>query len=227
MAAEQLVRHLDWLALGRVKAVSLADLVADESDRDAVAITFDDGLANFGEVAAPMLIERGLPATVFIAPAHIGLYNSWDDDNRPGIPRLDLLSWDEIRGLARNGIEFGGHGHSHIPLRGVDQSTLKNEIESCSRSIASELGVKPNTFAYPYGAYDDASVEMVSRWFDTACTTELRVVAPSDSVTLLPRLDMYYFKDIAVGEMWGTAAFKPYVKLRAAGRAIRGLGKKS
>jgi peptidoglycan/xylan/chitin deacetylase (PgdA/CDA1 family) len=226
MAADQLLRHLDWLASGKVKVVSLSDLIAMSDDSDSIALTFDDGLVNFGEVAAPMLADRGLPATVFIAPAHVGTYNSWDDANRPTIPRCDLLSWDEIRSLSRNGIEFGGHGNTHIPLTGLSQAALENEISTCCDRIATELGIRPRTFAYPYGSYDDASVAAVSKSFETACTTELRVVGPSDSASTLPRLDMYYFRDIAIGEMWGTAAFTPYVMLRAAGRAIRSIGRK-
>lgn len=226
MAAEQLLRHLDWVASGRVKVVPLLELVRTDDDTDSISLTFDDGLVNFGEVAAPILAERGLSATVFIAPAHVGTWNSWDDSNRRTIPRLSLLSWDEIRGLATRGFEFGGHGNTHIPLRGLSDAHLNREITACSDRLASELGKKPRAFAYPYGSYDDASETAVSKSFEAACTTELRVVAPGDSATRLPRLDMYYFKDIAIGDIWGTVAFAPYVRLRAAGRAIRSLGQK-
>ena len=226
MAAEQLSRHLDWLASGRVKVVPLVDLVGSNEEPDAVALTFDDGLTNFGEVAAPMLAERGLPATVFIAPAHVGTHNSWDDANRATIPRLTLLSWDEVRALAGQGVEFGGHGNTHVPLRGLGDAELQNEINVCSDRITVELGKKPRTFAYPYGSYDRATVAAVSKSFAVACTTDLRVVTPNDSAATLPRLDMYYFKDIAIGDMWGTVAFAPYVRLRAAGRAIRSIGGK-
>lgn len=226
MGAGQLVRHLDWLASGRVKVVPLVDLVSGNDEADSIAITFDDGLTNFGEVAAPLLSERGLAATVFIAPAHVGTHNSWDDDNRETIPRLSLLSWDEIRALSLEGIDFGGHGYTHIPLRQLSKSEVRAEVAACSGRIITELGEKPKTFAYPYGALDDTTVEAVAKSFKVACTTELRVVGSSDDLYRLPRLDMYYFRDISIGDMWGTVAFAPYVRLRAAGRAIRALGQK-
>jgi peptidoglycan/xylan/chitin deacetylase (PgdA/CDA1 family) len=226
MAAGQLTRHLDWLASVRINVVPLIDLASHDEATDSIALTFDDGLANFGEIAAPLLFERELSATVFIAPTHVGTYNSWDDSNRDTIPRLNLLSWDEIRALASQGIDFGGHGNSHIPLRGLSKPELRAEVDGCRERIAKELGHAPTTFAYPYGAFDDYSVEAVSKSFDVACTAELRVVAAGDSHFRLPRLDMYYFKDISIGDMWGTVAFAPYIRLRAAGRAIRSLGRK-
>lgn len=227
MAAGQLTRHLDWLASQRASVVPLSELISHDEGADSIAITFDDGLTNFGEIAAPLLLERELPATVFIAPAHVGTYNSWDDANRDTIPKLPLLSWDEIRGLSKQGIDFGGHGYTHIPLRDLEKSAAAAEVAACSGRISAELGKKPKTFAYPYGAHDNASVEAVSSSFKIACTTELRLVGSADAPLMLPRLDMYYFKDISIGNLWGTVAFAPYVKLRAAGRAIRALGNKS
>ena len=224
MAAPQLLRHLDWLASGGVKVVPLADIVAGDERGDSIAITFDDGLTNFGEIAAPLLLERSLPATVFISPAHVGLWNSWDDGNRETIPRLSILSWNEIRNLAGNGFDFGGHGNTHIPLRGLSAAAVSNEVDGCSDRITAELGTVPRTFAYPYGAHDDVAVDAVARKHEVACTTELRALSLTDSPLRLPRLDMYYFKDISIGDIWGTMAFGPYVKLRAAGRAIRSLG---
>jgi peptidoglycan/xylan/chitin deacetylase (PgdA/CDA1 family) len=39
--------------------------------RRAACITFDDGYANNCEIALPMLLARGLPATIFVAPGFI------------------------------------------------------------------------------------------------------------------------------------------------------------
>lgn len=220
------MRHLDWMASGRVKVIPLIDLIDGSTENDTVSLTFDDGLTNFGEMAAPLLMERNLPATVFIAPAHVGTSNTWDE-NRPTIPKLSLLSWDEIRSLSNQGFEFGGHGHTHIPLSGLTREAVASEVAGCSARIAAELGKKPETFAYPYGKFDQQAVEGVASLFDVACTTELRPLASTDSRHTLPRLDMYYFKDMPIRSMWGSPAFTAYVRLRAAGRSMRsslGLG---
>jgi len=69
----------DWSPL------SLAELVEGFSRRclpeGAVAVTFDDGYADNLEVAAPILLEHGIPTTLFVATEPIDSGGSlwWDD----------------------------------------------------------------------------------------------------------------------------------------------------
>jgi peptidoglycan/xylan/chitin deacetylase (PgdA/CDA1 family) len=61
----------------------LSEAVARAASRSlparAACITFDDGYANNLEVAAPLLAERRLPATVFVATGFLGGRNMWND----------------------------------------------------------------------------------------------------------------------------------------------------
>ena len=41
-------RHIEWLASGRVRVVRLEELMRLPAGEDAVALTFDDGFAKFG-----------------------------------------------------------------------------------------------------------------------------------------------------------------------------------
>jgi peptidoglycan/xylan/chitin deacetylase (PgdA/CDA1 family) len=69
--------------------VSLAELVEGFARRQlperAVAVTFDDGYADNLEVAAPILVEHGIPATLFVAAGLV-------DAGRPPW-------WDELTSL--------------------------------------------------------------------------------------------------------------------------------
>ena len=70
VSLQMLERHLDWLGR-RFRFVSLDDLGArrDGSDgsRDAIAaITFDDGYRDFYDHAFPLLMQKGIPAAVFV-----------------------------------------------------------------------------------------------------------------------------------------------------------------
>ena len=71
-----LERHLDWLAR-RFQVVSLDELRSrleggSRGDRPIAAITFDDGYRDVYEQAFPLLMRKGLPATVFVATDYVG-----------------------------------------------------------------------------------------------------------------------------------------------------------
>jgi peptidoglycan/xylan/chitin deacetylase (PgdA/CDA1 family) len=64
---EHFAEHLHYLR-DRVDVVPLANIDERET-RDRVSITFDDGLADTAEAAAPLLEAYGFPATVFVPTA--------------------------------------------------------------------------------------------------------------------------------------------------------------
>ncbi len=71
-----LERHLDWVAR-RFQVVSLDELRSrlegrSRGDRPIAAITFDDGYRDVYEQAFPLLMRKGLPATVFVATNYVG-----------------------------------------------------------------------------------------------------------------------------------------------------------
>jgi hypothetical protein len=89
--------------------------------------------------------------------------------------------------------------------------------------MAAELGCRPTSFAYPYGAVDAAAATVVRDVYTHACTTELRPLRHDDDRALLPRLDMFYFREPGQLEGWGSAAFRSRLWLRAQGRRVKRL----
>src|SRR5690349_8311160 len=69
--------HVTWLGSGRVRVVALDDLCDLKDDGDAIAVTFDDAVDNFGSIAAPLLVDNGIPATLFVVSEHVGRTNEW------------------------------------------------------------------------------------------------------------------------------------------------------
>ena len=68
--------HLDWIAR-RFQVVSLSELRVrlegrSRTARPIAAITFDDGYRDVYENAFPLLMRKGLPATVFVATNYVG-----------------------------------------------------------------------------------------------------------------------------------------------------------
>jgi peptidoglycan/xylan/chitin deacetylase (PgdA/CDA1 family) len=68
----------------------------------AVSITFDDGYANNCEIAAPILAERGMSATFFIATGYLEGGRMWNDTVIESIRRApQALDLDSLGGLGR------------------------------------------------------------------------------------------------------------------------------
>lgn len=58
---------------------AVARLKSNELPANAICVTFDDGYQNNLTVAAPILAEFNIPATVFVATAFIDGANMWND----------------------------------------------------------------------------------------------------------------------------------------------------
>ena len=215
-------RHVDWLAEGPVRVVSLESLLSLPLDAEAVAITFDDGFANFLTEAAPLLLARNLPATLFVVSGHIGDTNAWGGKADPGVPTLPLLDWDALGRLAEQTVTLGAHTHTHRRLPDLPPSELLDELEGSRETIGANTGHTPTTFAYPYGAVDGPSAEAVGRLFTLACTTDHRALRAGDDVTRLPRVDMYYFRNEPGLSGWGTPGFRRRLWTRRTARRLKG-----
>jgi len=123
-----------------------------------VAITIDDAYESVYRHAFPILRERGLPFTVFVATEPV--------DRRQG----GYMSWDQLREMAAAGAEVGNHSrfHRHLVERrpGEDEAAwrerVRADIRHAQARLSAELGaaVRP-WFAYPYGEYDSALAGVV------------------------------------------------------------------
>ena len=217
-------RHVDWLASGAVPVVTVEELMTGSTAGDAVAITFDDGFESVASIAAPLLRERHLPATVFVVTGHAGLNNDWGGRAARGIPTLPLMDWRSIAGLVDGGgFTLGAHSRTHCDLTAADENTLREEIFESVDTIESRAGARPSSFAYPYGRVNACVANAAASACRYAFTTELRPIDADDSAHRLPRLDAYYFQSPGRLESWGRPQWHAYLKGRAMLRAVRGM----
>lgn len=218
-------RHVSWFASGRVRVTTIDELMQLPAGTDAVALTFDDGFVNFGEEAAPRLLEHGLPVTVFVVADLVGTLNSWDAGPRRRTPELPLLGWPVLSRLQEQGVTVGAHGRSHRSLTRIDPAALEDEVQGSADRIEEEIGRRPSLFAYPYGDWNAAAAQKVSRIFRWACTVEFRTLRTEERPVALPRLDMYYFREPDSLDGWGTDWFKARIKVRQGLRRARTLAR--
>jgi peptidoglycan/xylan/chitin deacetylase (PgdA/CDA1 family) len=215
--------HVRFLGSGRVGVVPLADLPSVPDEEDAVALTFDDGFLNFSMLAMPLLADLGLPATVFVVSDAVGTTNAWGGREEHGIPTLPLMGWKDLHSAHAAGFEIGAHTRHHPDLTMVSGEQLEDETAGCVDRIFSELGKRPRTFAYPYGAVNEAVVRRTRTLFEQSVTTDLRPLAPDEDNALLPRLDAWYFREPGALEGWGSSSFRRRLWIRAQGRRVRAL----
>ncbi len=156
---EDFARQLDVLARRGYRGVALRALFDDRAERGVrrAVLTFDDGYAGVLSRALPLLRSHGFGATVFVVSGRLGGVNDWDGET----PGDALLAVDEVRALAAAGIEIGSHGATHRALPGLPDADLRAEVEGSKAALEAVTGAPVVSFCYPYGAFDERSVEAV------------------------------------------------------------------
>jgi peptidoglycan/xylan/chitin deacetylase (PgdA/CDA1 family) len=87
------------------------------------------------------------------------------------------LSWDEVRSLAADRVEFGSHTRTHPILSNISSiAEVHEEIAGSKKRLDEELGCPTIHFCYPYGTWADFSRETIavikSSGFASAVTAE-------------------------------------------------------
>jgi peptidoglycan/xylan/chitin deacetylase (PgdA/CDA1 family) len=119
--------------------------VAHAAPVTVVTIGFDDGLADQYQALA-ILSAHGLHATFFVNSGVIG------DGSH--------LSWSQLDDLFAAGNEIGGHTQFHTNVKKLKTQAARVAICDDRVTIASH-GFQPESFAYPFGAFDAGSEGVV------------------------------------------------------------------
>lgn len=145
----------------------------DIPQRSQVVLTADDGTADWVDVLLPMLVERQLPMTWYVATAFVEDQTSFPYAGTP-------ISWAALREATSTGlITVGSHTHSHAVLTRVDGATAASEVERSRKLIEDHLGQPCRHFAYPKALAPSAAADReVRKRFITAALAGNRVNVP-------------------------------------------------
>jgi len=150
VSVDQFKRQVEWLKEEGYQTITIADLVeAIQSGKmlplKPIILTFDDGYLDVYQNAYPILQEAGYTATMYL------IENTINDHG--------YITDTIITELSEAGWEFGNHSATHAYL--PSSKNMEDEVCSSRARLIEEYNLPFDSFAYPYAAKDEGSIQAV------------------------------------------------------------------
>ena len=164
------IRRWAVLSVAVLAAVFAAD-AARAASPTVVSLTFDDSRANHITNVRPALNARGLKGTFYVISGEIGNSGS--------------LTFSDLRALAADGHEIGGHTVLHSNLVYNDPDETRREI--CNdRAWLLNNGFAATSFAYPFGSFNSTTQQIVQECGYNSARTTVGVKSDPSCVFQVP-----------------------------------------
>jgi peptidoglycan/xylan/chitin deacetylase (PgdA/CDA1 family) len=222
----RLENQFRWLSQN-AECVPLRDvlrkLVSQPTSKPVVALTFDDGFANFHHDVLPLLKRYAIPATLFVVTRHVGStepypFDRWGQKNRSRTSAIAWIpiTWDEIEGCLNSGlVAVGSHSHQHLNALSASDEQLAEEAGISREILSSRLGPDHASFyAYPYGSSRLGQVRTAyigavrKAGYQLAVTTDLGLALPNTTPLQIPRIEVHAYDSPGIlqakvrGHLW-------------------------
>ena len=169
------------------QTISFKDLNKKNYNKEFI-LTFDDGYENIFTNAFPILIELGFKATCFIITNKIGHYNEWDI-NKDYFKKMKLMNRDQINEWLQKGFDVGSHTMDHLDLIKLNYENKNQQIINSKKFFKDVFNIEIDSFAYPFGSYDNETLKIIKQNYNYAVTTKRsRFIKNKFSNQLLPRV---------------------------------------
>jgi peptidoglycan/xylan/chitin deacetylase (PgdA/CDA1 family) len=119
--------------------------------KTVVSLTFDDGRQNQYAAREP-LKAHGMHGTFYVNSGLVG--KSTGDYH---------MTWDQLRGMAEDGNEIGGHSLTHTHLRRLHGADLQREVCQDRKNLLARGFAPVTSFAYPFTEHNTTVASMVRR----------------------------------------------------------------
>ncbi|HHW42456.1 MAG TPA: polysaccharide deacetylase family protein [Desulfotomaculum sp.] len=178
ISPERFREHMAYLYEQNYRPISLDELYAYLNHGAGlppkpVVITFDDGYRDTYEIALPLLKRYKFKSVLFI----------------PGMEVGKSFTRDELLDMKGSGMEVAAHGQTHRPLAKLSPREQEEEISRVKESLDSVLEQDTRYFCYPYGSYDQNTMEILrKKGFRLAFTMQPGWVQPGDNPLALHRI---------------------------------------
>jgi peptidoglycan/xylan/chitin deacetylase (PgdA/CDA1 family) len=200
VSPEEFDAELAYLKQNNYHTVSFTDLAdylenGKKLPERPVIISLDDGWENQFEYGFPILQKYHDTATFYVVTNYL------DHEN--------FMTTEQLKTMVAAGMSIGCHTRSHPPLPGVSSERAWDEIAG-AKAILEQAGFKIDTFAYPYGSYDERVVDMVEdAGFRSARTVDAGTRATLGELGTLPGMTFGTFQRSYNGAVQLTSGEQP------------------
>ena len=176
-------QQLAYLAGAGYTSISMDDLVNHLAHGmvlppKPIVLSFDDGYADFYSAALPPLRRYHFTATTYLVVDFLG---------RPG-----YMSWQQALELKADGMEIGAHTMDHVDLAIQPLAQAQHQIGDSRKILQQKLDAPVDTFAYPSGSYNAATIKIVNEdGFTSAVTTQPGDRHSAKNLLTLQRVRVY------------------------------------
>jgi peptidoglycan/xylan/chitin deacetylase (PgdA/CDA1 family) len=119
-------------------------------DQRYIAVTFDDGFISVLDNALHALLERNIPATIFIPTGYMGKKPGWISNPK----HEPVMTEDQLRQLRHDLISVGSHTVTHPYLAKIDRGIAIRELIDSKKKLEDILHTEVKLLSLPYGSYN-------------------------------------------------------------------------
>lgn len=166
-------------------------------------LTFDDGFNSSAEFGLSSLKGLGIKAVFFVCPDYISLSEGSVSEVKSFIKNNLFLGaegfyqeyrgpmcWRDVDQLSQEGHFISSHTMSHPILKGMDENSVKFELEKAKECLEKKLGRDVDWFAFPFGGLnyiDSEALRKIKAYYRINFTGLRGVVSPKTNPLGIPR----------------------------------------
>ncbi len=142
--------------------------------KKTICLVFDDGYYDFYKLIFPLLKKYNLKALLGVTPKYILDDTDKDDELRLSYEHNDLFknyqdatfcTYKELKEMQESGlVQVVSHSYSHKNLL-EDDVDLEEELVESKKIIEEKLGIKVESFVYPFGKYNQQVLDETKKHY--------------------------------------------------------------
>ena len=144
---KELTRQFEYFKSNNYKVVPLSKILdklekKEEIPEKWIALTIDDAYKSFYDNGLELFKKYNYPFSLYVyvkaTEKHYG----------------DYMNWKEIKEASKYG-EIGLHSYAHPRLQNLTKDQIIKDTKKAYDIFTKNTGIKPVTYAYPYGEFTD------------------------------------------------------------------------